>query len=130
MWQKNIPIPTLDFLQENDMTSHIKTIGAMTSAALMIALQTACATITPSPAPAPVPVAQATVPAATPAPAPAPAASADVFTILSYASGQKLSTTKQEPLKVEYSEKKGDVTVQSVEVNWARSEVLAMLAWA
>jgi hypothetical protein len=70
--------------------------------------------------------AQAPAPAATPAAAPAAAralaapaaaaASAEVFTIVAYAPGQSLSTTKQEPLQVSYSEKKGDAVVQSVAV--------------
>jgi hypothetical protein len=104
------------------MTSQFKTVGFAASAVFVLALQTACATTasTPAPAPAPAVVAQA-APAPAPVPvvpaaAPAAAATADVFTIVAYPAGQKISTTKQEPLKVEYSEKKGDVIVQSVEV--------------
>jgi hypothetical protein len=102
------------------MTSQFKTIGLAASALFVLALQTACATTasTPAPAAAPAVVAQA-APAPAPVAAPAsvaPAATSDVFTIVSYPAGQKVSTTKQEPLKVEYSEKKGDVIVQSVEV--------------
>jgi hypothetical protein len=104
------------------MTSQFKAIGFISSAVFVLAFQTACASTAsnPTPAPAPVVVAQA-APAPTPVPAAAASAAAaatsDVFTIVAYPAGQKISTTKQEPLKVEYSEKKGDVTVQSVEVN-------------
>lgn len=104
------------------MTSQFKAASAFVSAVFMLAFQTACANTSPSAAPAPAVVAQAspapapTAPATAPTPAVA-AATGDIFTIVAYAPGQKLSTTKQEPLKVEYSEKKGDVTVQSVEVN-------------
>jgi hypothetical protein len=84
------------------------TLAACAVAAL--AVLSGCASQLPAPAaPAAAPAAAARAPAA-------PAASADVFTIVAYASGQTLSTTKQEPLQVSYSEKKGDAVVQSVGV--------------
>jgi hypothetical protein len=100
------------------MTVSNASLTKLFSAVAVLALQAACATApatAPAPAAAtPAPAAAAATPAA--ATATAPAATADVFTIVAYAAGQKLSTTKQEPLPVLYSEKKGDAVLQSVEV--------------
>jgi hypothetical protein len=101
------------------MTVSTKTIALAASAIGALVILTGCATKAsaqaqaPAAAPAAAAVAQA---APAKAAAPAPAATADVFTIVAYAPGQKMSTTKQEPLQVSYSEKKGDSIVQSVEV--------------
>jgi hypothetical protein len=101
------------------MTLSTKTLTLTACAVAALAMQAGCATkASAQAAPATEAAPKAVVAQAAPAPtaAAAPAATAEVFTIVAYAPGQKMSTTKQEPLQVSYSEKKGDSIVQSVEV--------------